>query len=98
MYLNKRKKAERDSNPRRLFTQRFFHWILRARPPHSTALPSLRGKNKACTISIKISFDKGSFLRTYFFDTSETGFSSIKFSDKIYWRKKYPSFKIQHSI
>ena len=32
-------RRERDSNPRRLAPQRF------SRPPHSTALPSLRGKN-----------------------------------------------------
>jgi hypothetical protein len=38
--LRRLKRRERDSNPRKLSLQRF------SRPPHSTALPSLRRKSK----------------------------------------------------
>jgi hypothetical protein len=39
MNLDGTRRRERDSNPRRLAPQRF------SRPPHSTALPSLRRKS-----------------------------------------------------
>ena len=41
-------RRERDSNPRRLAPQRF------SRPPHSTALPSLRCKNNIRKLAPKI--------------------------------------------
>ncbi len=41
-------RRERDSNPRRLAPQRF------SRPPHSTALPSLRRKSNGCPHAAKI--------------------------------------------
>ncbi len=47
-------RRERDSNPRRCDPQRF------SRPPHSTALPSLRRKNKGTGVTNKIIFN---FLR-----------------------------------
>ena len=50
-------RRERDSNPRRLAPQRF------SRPPHSTALPSLRGKNTR-----RMGFSKKTFLSVWFYD------------------------------
>ena len=47
-------RRERDSNPRRLSPQRF------SRPPHSTALPSLRRKNRGTGSS------KKKILKNYF--------------------------------
>ena len=40
-------RRERDSNPRTCYSQRF------SRPPHSTALPSLRRKSKVSSIANK---------------------------------------------
>ncbi len=59
-------RRERDSNPRTCDSQRF------SRPPHSTALPSLRGKSKV------FHFRNKKFLKVRITNESTPGISCIK--------------------
>src|SRR5690348_4271623 len=71
-------RRERDSNPRRCYPQRF------SRPPHSTALPSLRRKYRFAVQTGKIHFSVYQFISGLILNLQlETNLNGIPTAGKI---------------